>query len=227
MAKYCKCGCGGVVKTPDRWGRNRYWLNGHANRVFRETRMCICGCGGTFECKVSSKQEYIYNHHQKGKTKSELCKSRMKGRRLSPEHIAKLKAHKKTEIHRENLSKSHKGKKVTSGSDHYNWKGGISTAPYPSNFTKGLREVVRVRDNYTCQICGEKQGKRRLTIHHIDYDKKNCDEKNLIAVCIRHNCMMNFNREIWMVHVQEIQERRYKWTGEERNRLQEEALKNG
>lgn len=34
----------------------------HPNWVPIETRICGCGCEGTFECKVSSKQKYIYGH---------------------------------------------------------------------------------------------------------------------------------------------------------------------
>lgn len=38
---------------------------------------------------------------------------------------------------------------------------------------------------------------RRLEVHHIDYDKTNCAESNLITVCKKCNIAANRNREMW------------------------------
>jgi len=43
-------------------GENRRGVNHHA-WVPLELRICACGCNKTFECKSTSKQKYIYNHH--------------------------------------------------------------------------------------------------------------------------------------------------------------------
>jgi len=87
-----------------------------------------------------------------------------------------------------------------SGSNHFNWQGGIGKAPYPFEFNKILKEQIRQRDNHQCQICGKttKQNGKKLDIHHIDYDKNNLDPENLISLC--HNCHMktNFNRDIYI-----------------------------
>ena len=64
-----------------------------------------------------------------------------------------------------------------------------------------VREAIRKRDNYTCQICGKKwkRGKRRLDIHHLDglcgkksqaYDKAG-DITGLITLC--HKCHLNLD----------------------------------
>ncbi len=37
--------------------------------------------------------------------------------------------------------------------------------------------------------------KCRLNIHHIDYNKNNCDEKNLISVCHSDNSKANKDRD--------------------------------
>ena len=52
------------------------------------------------------------------------------------------------------------------------WKGGIGQEPYPWDFNEELKEDVRDRDNYTCQLCGILEAKltRLLSAHHIDYD---------------------------------------------------------
>jgi 5-methylcytosine-specific restriction endonuclease McrA len=49
---------------------------------------------------------------------------------------------------------------------------------------KRIRNLIRKRDNYTCQICFKLQYNPQLVVHHIDFDKKNDDEKNLISVCV-------------------------------------------
>ncbi|KKK99655.1 hypothetical protein LCGC14_2630560 [marine sediment metagenome] len=84
-----------------------------------------------------------------------------------------------------------------------NWKGGVSKLPYPFEFNDKLKEKIRKRDNYTCQNCGiieEEhiiiQGKN-LTIHHIDYNKMNCKETNLITLCSQCNSRANGDRNYW------------------------------
>jgi 5-methylcytosine-specific restriction endonuclease McrA len=55
-------------------------------------------------------------------------------------------------------------------------------AGYNEKWTKELREEVRKRDNYTCQVCGDVKPKAG-SVHHIDYDKKNSILNNLIYLC--------------------------------------------
>jgi len=62
-----------------------------------------------------------------------------------------------------------------------------------------VRELIRIRDNHTCQICGKvwKEGQRRFDVHHKDCIKektKQCDnyeieKDNLITLC--HKCHLN------------------------------------
>jgi hypothetical protein len=83
----------------------------------------------------------------------------------------------------------------------YNWRGGISFEPYPYDFTNELRELIRKRDNYKCQICGcpQEECLRKLSVHHIDYDKKNLNPDNLISLCIKCHIKTNYNREHYIV----------------------------
>jgi hypothetical protein len=80
-----------------------------------------------------------------------------------------------------------------------NWRGGISRLPYAFDFTKELKELIRYRDGFKCQLCGAPQEEfdKRLPIHHIDYDKENTDPKNLITLCGRCNSKVNFKRVNW------------------------------
>ncbi len=87
------------------------------------------------------------------------------------------------------------------GEANYNWQGGISFEPYSADFNDHLKERIRKRDDYQCQLCGLSQEKhlqqygRRLSIHHIDYDKQNSDSFNLITLCFTCNSRANGDRE--------------------------------
>jgi hypothetical protein len=86
-----------------------------------------------------------------------------------------------------------------SGTNGSNWQGGIGNLPYPLAFDKKLKKQIRNRDNNTCQLCGrtkEKEGKN-LCIHHINYDKDDLFELNLISLCSSCNTKVNANRELW------------------------------
>jgi len=89
--------------------------------------------------------------------------------------------------------------KLRIGEKNHNWKGGITPERYPITFNQQLKDRIRVRDSFTCQKCGvpELECDRRLTCHHIDYDKKNCEESNLISLCCGCNTKVNYNREYW------------------------------
>lgn len=62
-----------------------------------------------------------------------------------------------------------------------------------------IRELVRIRDNHTCQKCGLKWtvGERKLDVHHIDCDNtksRQCDKweeekDNMMTLC--HKCHLN------------------------------------
>lgn len=84
--------------------------------------------------------------------------------------------------------------KALRGERSYLWRGGISFEPYSTDWTEDLRRAIRKRDRYTCKLCGKEPS---VHIHHIDYDKKNCDPKNLITLCIKCNAKVNFNRNYW------------------------------
>ena len=81
------------------------------------------------------------------------------------------------------------------GKKHYNWQGGISFEPYTPEFNGQLKESIKKRDNDTCRLYGENKG---LAIHHIDYNKKNNNEDNLITLCRSCNSIVNFNRLYWI-----------------------------
>lgn len=126
-----------------------------------------------------------------------------------------------TEKHRKSLSEAHKGQVawnkglkgflagtkhpwMAKGKDHYNWKGGISTYGYPKEWKTRFLDSIRERDNFICQECGIHQDEldfgqvKKLDVHHIDYNKENCDPRNLISLCRSCHVKTNVNREYWI-----------------------------
>ncbi|MHA1363513.1 MAG: HNH endonuclease [Candidatus Freyarchaeota archaeon] len=71
------------------------------------------------------------------------------------------------------------------GEKHWNWKGGVSKIEYGQGWTNALKESIRLRDNYRCQICGISQTEclESLIVHHKDNVKTNLNPDNLISLC--------------------------------------------
>jgi hypothetical protein len=90
--------------------------------------------------------------------------------------------------------------------NHPMWEDGLSRLPYPIEFNHKLKESIRDRDNHECQLCHikEKELDRKLDIHHIDYNKLNCEDINLITLCNPCNVKVNINRDYWFAYFKEI-----------------------
>ena len=81
-----------------------------------------------------------------------------------------------------------------------NWKGGLSFEKYPKEF---FDQRVYIRDKYNnCDyftgihkdICNNG---RELSVHHIDYNKQNNIEDNLVPLNIKNHTLTNGNRLFW------------------------------
>jgi hypothetical protein len=82
---------------------------------------------------------------------------------------------------------------------------------YPSLFSNAIfRAKIKTRDDYVCQECNISEEEHiivfsyALSIHHIDYDKKNCNPTNLITVCHACNARANHNKDYWQQHFQDL-----------------------
>jgi hypothetical protein len=133
--------------------------------------------------KHSEQTKKHWSEIRKGKKHS--LESRIKnsiahiGKKQSPEHV-------------KHAADAHSGDKCNF------WKGGIWGSPYNVDWTATLRRSIRERDGYICKICGMPQGDRALSVHHIDYNKLNCDPKNLISLCWKCHAATNSDREYWI-----------------------------
>jgi len=88
------------------------------------------------------------------------------------------------------------------------WLGGLSFGEYSCKFTLALKRKIRKRDKNICQLCDKRKYGEELAVHHIDYNKKNCDEVNLISLHRRCNTKVNANRGYWMRYFKKSNKRR-------------------
>jgi len=128
------------------------------------------GCGETMVHK------WLHRSNISIRTRSES----LLGKRKAPEHVER---HRLAIIGKYRLDKNP------------NWKGGKSFEIYPIDFSGELKLLIRKRDRFRCRLCGSKKA---LTIHHIDYDKKNSQPENLVCLCRRCHSATNFHREEWL-----------------------------
>lgn len=165
----------------------------------------------------------MYGKSVSQEVKDKLSK-RFKGRVLSEEHKRKLSESSKGRIisqeQKDRISKTLKeyfkinpnpfaGKTHTTatkrklriknlnkydGPKHPQWQGGISNLPYAFEWPE-ISLKIRTRDNNICQNPTCEQRDTRMTVHHIDYNKLNNQEHNLITLCSSCNCKANFNRK--------------------------------
>jgi len=172
------------------------------------------------------------NHPNYGKKRSEETKIKIgkyhKGKTLSKKHrniISQLHKDKKKSVdHRRKISESRKGIKFSketkismsenhadvSGENNPNWKGGISCDSYCQVWSdKEYKESIKERDGYNClnPLCNHIS--KKLCLHHIDYNKKNCHPNNLITICLSCNSKANTNRKWHTEWYKRILNRRY------------------
>lgn len=111
----------------------------------------------------------------------------------SPEEWGKaiserLMGHKLSQETREKISKGNTGKKI--------WTGIVTDQRY-SNWSKTLKNQVKERDNYTCQICSDDlHNPKQCKIHHIDGNKHNSVPENLILLCTSCHALVHCKKSV-------------------------------
>lgn len=169
---FCKCNCGNSVVWNIRKNCWNIYICGHNVRDLKTRR------------KIS---KTLTGRKHTDETKRKISKSQ-KGKKLSKEHKKKI-------------SDAHKGMgEPYAGERNHKWRGGVSYKSYPLEYLKS-REKIRERDNHTCQLCGKTKQPNgyKLDVHHIDYNKRNSNPKNLITLCSSCNKEVDINdeKEAW------------------------------
>jgi len=143
-----------------------------------------------------------YHHTPEWKAKMSAA---MLGRVFSEEWKAKIRVtslrRRPTKETRLLMSQNHRDMR---GGKNHSWQGGISFLPYPLGFNEELKARIRERDNYICQKCRIAENGRRHSIHHIDYDKDNLSDWNLITLCLDCNNEVNAHRDYWQAYFTQL-----------------------
>ncbi len=96
------------------------------------------------------------------------------------------------------------------GDKNHQWQGGISFEPYCEIWRdKAYKQDIRNRDGNRCLNPACNKNGSKLHIHHIDYNKKNCNPNNLITVCNSCNSSANKDRDWHTTWYQAIIKNRY------------------
>lgn len=172
-----------------------------ANKGMERKKKYIClNCGEEFYFEVGRKRTFCSmncrdNYWKGGNHPSYKPESRIKKVCLNckKDFITLYKYRKHKFCSNLCVGEYHSGKRNAA------WMGGVSFEPYPSKFNGKLKRKIKKRDNYICQLCGipEQECLVKHSVHHIDYNKNNCEEINLITLCNSCHLKTNINRKKW------------------------------
>lgn len=153
--------------------------------------------------KKACKDYYkTHQHHATGKLKLQSQKDKMAITRKewykeNPEK-AKLKTEKSrlTNIKRE----THKNEK------NVNWHGGLSKINTKRILTNEHKDNIKQRDGYRCQQCFRHKSELSspLLVHHIDFNKINDEDTNLITLCNPCHSQLSYDRQNWINHFKNV-----------------------
>lgn len=91
--------------------------------------------------------------------------------------------------------------KGRTGENSPTWQGGISFEPYSPEFNKKFKKHVRMLWANQCFLYKKSED---LTVHHIDYNKKNTTIYNTVVLCRACNSKVNYNRTYWQKYLHGI-----------------------
>lgn len=225
--RFCACGCNGRIRVYSHHKGSGIpnFIHGHNRRKefqgltdeewdlyksleYYPDRTCSCGCrGGIRVCpghKYSGIPKYIRGHNRSGKRNSE-DHNRKIGRGKEKKVVVNCfwcgvskevpPYYAKTHQVFCSMECNRKWRSVELvGENSSNWKGGTSLLPYPFEFNSNLKERIKNRDKHSCQLCGRKE---KLCVHHINYEKEDLFDLNLITLCTGCNGRVNGDRDFW------------------------------
>lgn len=190
----CWCGCSETV-----WNGHKF-INGHSSRgKFNPSFDKHWNLGVPKSEQMKLKNSKSHNGKPRDeKTKQIILKNLKKGQGwnkgkgefLSPEKRENVTASRK--FKKDKPETIEKKRQSRLGILNPAYIDGRSYLPYCHKFNNPLRQEVRLRDSYTCQLCGktQEQNSRKLHVHHIHYDKSNC-YPDLCCLCCSCNSKVN------------------------------------
>jgi hypothetical protein len=186
-----------------------YGCNQEANYKFKNGKKCCSKSVNKCKGKISKQILSQAGIPLSDKTRKRMSESHKERHRKNPElRINAITAMTKARIGkaRPDLSEDNRKNKIYQTQEkNPNWRGGISFGKvYCANWrelTNQLKEYYKHCQNPRCTTPS-----KRLTTHHIDYNKKNCLPGNLIVLCNSCNIKANYNRALNEKYYRELKE---------------------
>lgn len=199
----CKCGCETQIErywkdTKGYWWE-RFYIRGHIRRGMKnsdhqkEVAKNIASSPGWHEKLMAGVEKRNSNPNWVSSVSSDTAKERWQTTRKG-ELVERVKEtcfycgkeaminplRKKYELYfcdRKCSSSYHSGER------NHNYTG--RNGKYPDIWTPELKARILERDGGKCVVCGyvTRDDERKLHIHHIDEDKENCSDHNLVSLC--------------------------------------------
>lgn len=180
----CECGCGQEVNE------GRRFVRGHHTRCMSDkTRKKISDAG--LGRKLSEEHRRKIGERNKGKN---LGNSGALGRKHTEADLKKMRGRKYSREALRKMSEAQRGEKGN------NWQGGISSGKYCYKFNSSFKESVRDKFGRVCFICGTPENGRKLSVHHVNYDKSClCSEIKceFVPLCMSCHGKTSHNREYY------------------------------
>ncbi len=207
---FCACGCGQQREEFDKKGRLRKYIHGHGSKGKTHPEISLRQLGK--HPSEETKKKISLNHADvSGENNPNFGNHKMAGKnnpnyidgRYSKPHFCIEGCGREISYNNWQYGQGRCTYCSNIGERSSFWQGGISKLPYSQEWTEELKEKIRIRDHFGCQNCGMTEEEhlivngRILPVHHIDYNKENCKEDNLITLCVSCNSRANFNREYW------------------------------
>lgn len=202
----CKCGCGNFAKLGNQYinGHNR-GMEGkhHTKQTKKKMGRAMSGknnpmYGRTGENNPSyGKPRLCMMGKNNPMKRPEVRAKNSESRRGKPHHSEETKRRMRGE---NNPMRRPEVRAKFIGKNHPRWISGLKRK-YPIEFNNQLKQSIRERDNYICQLCGRTQEEngRKLDVHHIDYNKINIHPLNLITLCRSCNLVVEYDIDGWML----------------------------
>ena len=186
MTKFCECGCGNVVRKKFRIGH--HWRNrkhrGQSKRLMslRKKMLYKNGWIHPMTGKVSPNKNRIFSEEVRQKMSSSKIGEKNPMFGMSKELAPR-------------------------------WLNGKSFEPYTPDFDSKFKKAIKERDG-CCMLChiGFEDLyalKRRIHVHHINYNKVDSFKENCISLCIKCHGLTNHNRSQWTKFFQSLLSERY------------------
>ena len=155
------------------YSRKSYALKFYYNNVIPK---CACGCGKETDFAAGGGwdfRNYVNGHNWVNKKRTEENKENCRKANLGAKNPMfdkhwTVSKETKCKMSIARLAYAIQHPEWNTGKSNPNWRGGISGKPY-SNFGRAIKNKVKERDGNRCRLC---LVDKRLSVHHIDYNKK-------------------------------------------------------